>query len=89
MRVASLDTQNAEARIEAYWMIVYIYLMKTMNIDISESLIETTQLDSEGTLSTSTKTSLMLKDVNVSLFKFDQGFLEFNGKKVRGILVIR
>ena len=38
LRMASLDNQNAEARRDAYWMIMYIYLQKQVGIDISESL---------------------------------------------------
>lgn len=37
LRVASLNPTNQEALREAYWMIVYIFLMKTQGIDISES----------------------------------------------------
>jgi hypothetical protein len=40
LRVASLDNQNLEARKDAYWIIMYIFLKKTMGIDISESLVE-------------------------------------------------
>lgn len=37
LRVASLDPNNQEARREAYWIIVSIYLQKVLGIDISES----------------------------------------------------
>lgn len=80
LRVASLDNQNLDARKDAYWIIVYIYLKKTLGIDISESLVETKR--SEGEVTTSTKISQMLKDVDIKQFTFEQGFLECNGKKV-------
>lgn len=72
LRVASLDNQNADARKEAYWIIVYIYLKKNQGIDISESLVH----------EQSSKVSQMLKDVDLRQFTFEQGFLECNGKKV-------
>lgn len=72
LRVASLDNQNADARKEAYWIIVYIYLKKNQGIDISESLVN----------EQSSKVSQMLKDVDLRQFTFEQGFLECNNKKV-------
>lgn len=81
LRVASLENQNIEALKEAYWIIVYIFLKKTMGVDISESLREK-QSDSEGGVTTSNRISLMLKDVDIKKFSFDQGFLECNSKKV-------
>jgi hypothetical protein len=78
--VASLDNQNLDARKDAYWIILYIYLKKTLGIDISESLVETKR--SEGEVTTSTKISQMLKDIDIKQFSFDQGFLECNSKKV-------
>ena len=81
LRVASLENQNIEALKEAYWIIVYIFLKKTMGVDISESLREK-QSDSEGGVTTSNRISLMLKDVDIKQFSFDQGFLECNSKKV-------
>lgn len=78
--MASLDNQNLDARKDAYWIILYIYLKKTLGIDISESLVETKR--SEGEVTTSTKISQMLKDIDIKQFSFDQGFLECNSKKV-------
>lgn len=57
LRMASLDNQNAEAQREAYWMIVYIYLMKHVGVDISESL--------------PMKTRHMLRDVDLSQLEFN------------------
>ena len=37
LRVSSLDPNNVEAAREAYWMVVFIYLQRTLSIDISES----------------------------------------------------
>ena len=37
LRVASLDNNNLEARRDAYWIIVYIFLKKTLGVDIAES----------------------------------------------------
>lgn len=59
LRVASLENQNIEALKEAYWIIVYIFLKKTMGIDISESLVQK-QTDSDGEDITSKRISLML-----------------------------
>ena len=39
LRVASLDPNNVEASREAYWMVVFIYLQRTLSIDISESFV--------------------------------------------------
>ena len=72
LRVASLDQNNLDARREAYWMIVFIFLQKQLGIDISESFSESNN-----------KVHHMLKDVNLNLFTFNQGFLECGGKKVR------
>ena len=72
LRVASLDQNNLDARREAYWMIIFIFLQKQLGIDISESFIESNN-----------KVHHMLKDVNLNLFTFNQGFLECGGKKVR------
>jgi hypothetical protein len=57
LRVASLENQNIEALKEAYWIIVYIFLKKTMGIDISESLVQK-QTDSDGEDITSKRISL-------------------------------
>ena len=59
LRVASLDQNNLEARKEAYWIIVYIYLKKNTGYDTSESFSEDNN-----------KVNNMLKDVNVSQFNF-------------------
>ena len=40
LRVSSLDPNNVEASREAYWMVVFIYLQRTLGIDISESFSE-------------------------------------------------
>ena len=65
-----MDLNNFEARKDAYWMIVYIYLKKTMGIDIRESF------------SQSGKVNQMLDDIDLRQFNFSGGFLEFNGKKI-------
>ena len=59
LRVASLDQNNLEARREAYWIIMYIYLKKIAGYDISESFSESNN-----------KIKNMLKDVNVNQFTF-------------------
>jgi hypothetical protein len=64
LRVASLDPTNQEALREAYWMIIYIFLMKYQGIDISESF------QSGG------KIRNMLKDIDARSFNFNGGFLE-------------
>jgi len=71
LRVASLDQNNLDARREAYWMIVFIFLKKLMGIDISESFSQSNN-----------KVNHMLKDVNLNQFGFNQGFLECGSKKV-------
>ena len=71
LRVASLDQNNLEARREAYWIIVFIFLKKQMGIDISESFSESNN-----------KVHHMLKDVNLNQFAFNQGFLECGNKKI-------
>ena len=53
--MASLDQNNLEARREAYWMVVFIFLKKTLGIDISESFTESNN-----------KAKHMLKDVNIN-----------------------
>jgi hypothetical protein len=68
LRVTSLTSENAEAQRDAYWMIVYIYLKKTQSIDISDALC--------------TRTSNLLKDVDLSKFTFNSGFLEYQTKKI-------
>ena len=71
LRVASLDNQNLEARKDAYWIVVYIFLKKNLGIDISESLVETkVTTDAEGGQKRSTKIAQMLKDVDVRMFSF-------------------
>ena len=55
LRVASLDQNNLEARREAYWMVVFIFLKKTLGIDISESFTDSNN-----------KAKHMLKDVNIN-----------------------
>ena len=60
LRVASLDQNNLQARREAYWMIVYIYLQKTLGIDISESFSQSNN-----------KVQHMLKDVDLRQFSFN------------------
>lgn len=71
LRVASLDNQNLEARKDAYWIVVYIFLKKNLGIDISESLVETkVATDAEGGQKRSTKIAQMLKDVDVRMFAF-------------------
>lgn len=88
LRVASLDNQNLEARKDAYWIVVYIFLKKNLGIDISESLVETkATTNSDSCTKGSPKLALMLKDVDVRMFSFSQGFLECNGKKVSGIII--
>jgi hypothetical protein len=62
LRVASLDT-NYEAMRDAYWMIMYIFLKKSLSIDISDSLLHMG------------KVRHMLKDVDLSQFSFKNGFL--------------
>ena len=54
LRVASLDQNNLEARREAYWMIVFIFLQKQLGIDISESFSQSNK-----------KVMHMLKDVDL------------------------
>ena len=69
--MASLDNQNLEARKDAYWIVVYIFLKKNLGIDISESLVETkVTTDAEGGQKRSTKIAQMLKDVDVRMFSF-------------------
>lgn len=53
-----------------------------MGIDTSESMANKKSTDSEGNITNSSKISLMLKDVDIKMFTFDQGFLECNGKKI-------
>ena len=55
LRVASLDQNNLEARREAYWMIVFIYLKKQLGIDISDSFSVSNK-----------KVHHMLQDVNLN-----------------------
>ena len=81
LRVASLDSQNIEARKEAYWIICYIFLKKTLSVDIAESLAQQST-DENGTVVNGSKVSQMLKDVDTRVFSFEQGFIECNGKKV-------
>ena len=71
LRVASLDQNNLEARREAYWMIVFIYLKKQKGIDISESFSMSNN-----------RVHHMLQDVNLNQFVFNQGFLECGNKKI-------
>ena len=71
LRVASLDQNNLEARREAYWIIMFIFLKKTTGHDISESFSESNN-----------KVKNMLKDVNLNQFNINQGFLECGSKKV-------
>lgn len=54
LRVASLDQNNLEARREAYWMIVFIFMQKQLGIDISESFSQSNK-----------KVMHMLKDVDL------------------------
>lgn len=48
---------------DAYWMIMYIFLKKSLSIDISDSLLHMG------------KVRHMLKDVDLSQFSFKNGFL--------------
>ena len=70
LRVASLDPTNPAALREAYWVIWYIFLQKTQQIDISESFAQ------------GGKFLHMLKEINISKFQFYQGFLEYEDRKV-------
>lgn len=40
LRLASLDPTNLTALKEAYWVIWYIFLQRTLQIDISESFLQ-------------------------------------------------
>ena len=71
LRVASLDQGNHEARREAYWIIVYIFLKKHLGIDIAESFSLT-----------NTKVMHMLEEVNLNQFDFSHGCINCNAKKI-------
>lgn len=62
LRLAASDSSNKETQHEAYWMIVYIFLKRTVNIDISKSF------DSKKSIE-------MLRGINLLEYNFKDGNL--------------
>ena len=73
LRIASLDVHNLEAQTEAYWIIVYMFVKKTLKIDIVEAFKTTT---------VNSKMSAMLDEVDLNAFDFQHGFLNHKGRKI-------
>jgi hypothetical protein len=74
LKAASLDDSevNFGAQKEAYWIIVYIFIMKTQSIDISQTF------DTPG----GRKIYQMLPSIELADYEFTSGFLNHKGSKV-------
>ena len=64
LRLAANDSSNKETQHEAYWMIVYIFLKRTVNIDISKSFDSKKSID-------------MLRGINLLEYTFNDGHLVY------------
>ena len=62
LRLAANDSSNKETQHEAYWIIVYIFLRRTCNIDIAKSFSSKKSMD-------------MLKGINLLEYTFKDGCL--------------
>ena len=64
LRLAANDSSNKETQHEAYWMIVYIFLKRTANIDIAKSFASRKSID-------------MLRGINLLEYSFKEGQLVY------------
>jgi hypothetical protein len=65
LELATNDSSDRDTQIEAYWMIVYIFLKRTCNIDIVDSF-------------SSQKIKKMLKGINLLEYTFSNGYLVYS-----------
>lgn len=66
LNLAANDSSNKQTQHEAYWIIVYIFLKRTCNMDISPSFSSKKSID-------------MLKGINLLEYTFNDGCLVYRG----------